>query len=251
MLEVLSYDKDDDGYFRDSPYHIEEDCLWAIVKDLEPWHEPPPRHSFTHDMEAHFTKELIGMVRGLRKLHQVGIWVGDIHASNYRQGRLIDFSYAVTMPHPYLKRKIMDDENKVPEEEHLVIDAYQMDIIVDWWNAKHPRDADKIWERVMPNSEYRHKTRFGIQHYPRDDQYPHRPEEYDWKAAERERKEKEQEKKRNANHDKKGQNKRGGAQKAKAKVKSGEVSVEPGMKRGKRGRRRAAATKSRSRRVVD
>lgn len=133
-------------------------------------------------MSAYFTnKTLPKMVRGLRKMHQVGIWVRDIHYKNYHAGGLIDFSYALTMPNPYLKREIMEDREKIPPEESLIMDAIYMDEII-YWNRHHPRAADKVWVRMLPSEEYRSRTRVG-KFRAVYDQYPYRPEEYDWKAA--------------------------------------------------------------------
>lgn len=169
------------------PQAVPDEPVWAIVKELIEIRPCSIEISQVRHMSAYFTnKTLPKMVHGLRKMHKVGIWVRDIHYKNYRAGILIDFSRAWTMPHPYLKREIMDNERMIPPEESLVVDAIEMDEIIDWWNKEHPQEADKVWVRMLANEDYRWKTRAGRLRAVHD-QYPYRPEEYDWQRAEKAR----------------------------------------------------------------
>lgn len=114
--------------FRDNHY-LGSEPIWAIVKDLI---DIGTRVDTIPHMSKHINNKVLPkMVRGLRKMHQIGIWVRDIHYKNYHAGVLFNFSYAVlTMPHPYLKRELMEDRERVPPEEALVQDAIRMDSII-------------------------------------------------------------------------------------------------------------------------
>ena len=182
------------------------------------------------------------MIRNLRKMHQVGIWVKDCHRGNWCNGRMIDFSSALTMPHPYMTREIMD--NKVPFEESLIVDGLMLDELVDWWNDNHPREKDKIHMRMLSNWDYRLKTRIGSVN-PSYDEYPYRPEEYDWEAAERKRNERQN--KENTDQD---------DSVKEPETKSDEVGARPGKKgakkggkkEGKKNKKKGAAAKNRRKR---
>ena len=182
---------DEHGLCEIESSHISDEPLWGIVKEVEEatiTKKPlPGKDPEDHDMELTINNITIPkMIRNLRKMHQVGIWVRDCHQGNWRNGRVIDFSSALTMPHPYMTREIMDE--KVPFEESLIADGLSMDELVDWWNENHPREKDKIGIRMLSNWDYRLKTRTGTAN-PSYDEYPYRPEEYDWEAAERKRNE--------------------------------------------------------------
>ena len=91
------------------------------------------------------------MMKDLVTINRLGILVWDVREGNYRQGRLIDFSQARTVPHYELtvgpanyQLKSLDDD---AYHDFGQFDAH----VIDAWNSQHKA---QIWDRFYPNWDY-------------------------------------------------------------------------------------------------
>lgn len=118
---------------------------------LKPVSRREPFRAIVKDLiseEIGFTQKIVGkMRRDLKKIRSVGVYPMDIHARNYKQGLLLDFSLAMTEPH-YLFA-IMP---RWRVEEFKLDDLLAFDSMI--------KDEGVVtWERALPNSEYCKKLR--------------------------------------------------------------------------------------------
>ncbi|KAK7977268.1 hypothetical protein PG988_004758 [Apiospora saccharicola] len=93
--------------------------------------------------------------QGLKTMHNLGIFVGDIKEDNISEGKYVDFSRSWTAPHPYTA-----NPGKLSGEGPPSWDADNLEEMVhgeDGWNAFFP--AEKIWDRLLPSLEYLAKLR--------------------------------------------------------------------------------------------
>ena len=109
----------------------------AIVKDLIEDQTP-------------FTEMMVNrMLRDLKSLRRMALYVRDVKESNYKGGKLVDFSVSWTQPHIMLSDRLFD------------LEAIKQDI--DWELALFDEmiEDSKIptWVRATPNKEYLSKLR--------------------------------------------------------------------------------------------
>ncbi|KAI1418958.1 kinetochore Sim4 complex subunit FTA2-domain-containing protein [Xylaria sp. FL1777] len=91
------------------------------------------------------------MLRNIKLLHKYGIVHRDIREDNYREGLLVDFSIALTVPHFLLDLKL--GYNQLEEiYDYDVGDGYAFDSMINDWSADN---NIKIWQRFLPNTRYR------------------------------------------------------------------------------------------------
>ncbi len=104
------------------------------------------------ESEVSFSREMIPkMLRNLKFLHKYGIVHRDIRETNYREGLLVDFSTALTVPHYLLDVKL--GYNQLEEiYDYEVEDGYAFDNMIDEWSADN---GIQIWQRFLPNFRYR------------------------------------------------------------------------------------------------
>ncbi len=115
----------------------ERQSFRAIVKDLIEDQRP-------------FTKIMIDRMLGdLKSLRRMALFVRDVKESNYRGGKLVDFSVSWTAPHIMLDSRIFDDEDI---EEEIRWELTLFDTMIE--DSKIP-----TWVRATPNKEYLSKLR--------------------------------------------------------------------------------------------
>lgn len=115
----------------------ERQSFRAIVKDLVEDQTP-----FTQTMIAR-------MLRDLKSLRRMALFVRDVKESNYKGGKLVDFSISWTAPHIMLDDRLFYDEDI---EEEINWELTQFDTMIE--DSKIP-----TWVRATPNKEYRSKLR--------------------------------------------------------------------------------------------
>lgn len=128
-------------------------------------------------------KNLIG---SLKTLHQAGILCRDVGGENIVNGKFLEFSCAMTVPHPCLDSAHIESSKwDDPFDGRLGYwDAYQLDELIDGWNLMHPTET--IWTRAISNLEYRKRLRSygrGRSRAKRitDLGWRPRPDKYKWK----------------------------------------------------------------------
>jgi hypothetical protein len=87
------------------------------------------------------------ILRDIRALNKLGIYVADVRADNFRGGKLIDFGLSITVPHC-----IMESLDEVRLGHQQLIDLVMFDDMVE-----EERVVTAV--RAMPNLEYRSKLR--------------------------------------------------------------------------------------------
>ena len=115
----------------------ERQSFRAIVKDLIEDQTP-------------FTKIMIDrMLRDLKSLRRMALFVRDVKESNYKGGKLVDFSVSWTQPHIMLSDRLFDDEEIMQE--------------IDWeltlFDNMIEDSRIPTWVRATPNKEYLSKLR--------------------------------------------------------------------------------------------
>ncbi|KAI0426287.1 kinetochore Sim4 complex subunit FTA2-domain-containing protein [Xylaria sp. FL1042] len=108
------------------------------------------------ETESSFSSGMIRkMLRNLKLLHKYGIVQRDIRQDNYREGKLVDFSAALTVPH-FLLDKELGYNNLEEIYDYEVDDGYAFDNMIDDWSAE---TGTRIWTRFLPNFRYRERLR--------------------------------------------------------------------------------------------
>ena len=115
----------------------ERQSFRAIVKELI--EDPTP---FTNIM-------IDGMLRDLKSLRKIAVFVRDVRESNYKGGKLVDFSVSWTAPHIMLSDRLFDDEDIFQE--------------IDWelklFDDMIEESRIPTWVRATPNKKYLSKLR--------------------------------------------------------------------------------------------
>ncbi|KAI0596166.1 kinetochore Sim4 complex subunit FTA2-domain-containing protein [Biscogniauxia sp. FL1348] len=183
-----------------SEWRDKGDPISAIVKEFveadKVYDDDPREDSNRLRIEVCMDRKIAPqLIKNLKKLHQGGILLRDINQGNIIHGRFIDFSTAWTVPHPVLTREKMDKGKPLSWDEQGYNDACELDDMIDIWNKTHDF-SDMIWERALPNKQYRKRLRLGCDPKRQEKERPWtrenngwriRPERYDWEAAEKER----------------------------------------------------------------
>lgn len=147
--------------------------IYGIVKELLPQSTP-------------FEPRMIPrMINDIHDYHRYGVYVGDIRASNYRDGILFDLSRAKTVPHPELTPEFVDQCFGEGFHEKPQVDDQEMDIMIDDWNIMHRKEGRYIWQRMGPNQDRRARLRTYKKMGGMSHRYLHpkfRPECFDWKS---------------------------------------------------------------------
>jgi hypothetical protein len=92
-------------------------------------------------------KSIRGILRDIRALNKLGIYVGDVRADNFRGGKLVDFGLSSTEPHCIMKAL-----DNVGLRETKLEDLVMFDEMVI-------AEGLDTTVRAMPNKEYRAKLR--------------------------------------------------------------------------------------------
>ncbi|KAH9906764.1 kinetochore Sim4 complex subunit FTA2-domain-containing protein [Xylariomycetidae sp. FL2044] len=133
-------------------------------------------------------------VRSLKSIHRLGILIQDVHIENIIGGKFIEFSCAWTAPHPcFAPEAIKRDPGRLGWDRLGLVDALQMDDIVDGWNVYQSASEGYLWDRLVWSAEYNKKMRSGTQGRGRDcvetdPGYGIRPEKYKVKNCSGEKK---------------------------------------------------------------
>lgn len=108
----------------------------AIVKELV-----SDRTPFT---PAHLQQ----MWEDMEKLHRLGILINDVKISNFMGGKLVDFSRAMTAPHPSISTMHPEQLWRVRKSEPTQL----WDCMIDWGmgNQWDWEEARRRWERESP-----------------------------------------------------------------------------------------------------
>ena len=115
----------------------ERQSFRAIVKDLIEDQTP-------------FTRTMIDqMLRDLKSLRRMALFVRDVKESNYQGGKLVDFSISWTAPHVMLNYRVFKLEDI---EQEINWELEQFDKMIE--DAQYP-----TWVRATPNKEYLSKLR--------------------------------------------------------------------------------------------
>ena len=115
----------------------ERQSFRAIVKELI--EDPSP-----------FTNIMIDrMLKDLKALRKIAVFVRDVREDNYRGGKLIDFSVSWTSPHIRLSDRLYEDEDIFQE--------------IDWelklFDDMIEESGISTWIRATPNKKYLSKLR--------------------------------------------------------------------------------------------
>lgn len=122
-----------------------------------------------------------------KTLHHIGILCRDIGGENVVNGKFLEFSCAMTVPHPCLDSAHIESSAWYSHLDGRLgyWDAEQVDELIDSWNAVHP--TEQISTREMPNAEYTKCLRSYHPDYsptiaemgwkPRPDKYKWKPED--------------------------------------------------------------------------
>lgn len=93
------------------------------------------------------------MMKDVENLHQLGIYIGgDIRDDAYLNGKLVDFSWAWTVPHC-----CSDGEDAQPDGTTGFEDFESFDRMIDNWNEENP--CQRVWERFRPNLKVLNRLR--------------------------------------------------------------------------------------------
>lgn len=115
----------------------ERQSFRAIVKDLI-------------EDQTSFTELMIGrMLRDLKSLRRMALFVRDVKESNYKGGKLVDFSVSWTAPHIMLSDRLFNDEDI---EQEIDWELRLFDNMIE--DSKIP-----TWVRATPNNKYLGKLR--------------------------------------------------------------------------------------------
>ncbi|KAK8087261.1 hypothetical protein PG994_002235 [Apiospora phragmitis] len=125
---------------------------YAIVKELLDFEYAKCKHE---EMARVFgsPKLVVKGLKGLKTIHNLGIFVGDIKQDNFSWGKYVDFSRPWTAPHPFATGGFSDEG---PPYQ----DACSLEDIVHCkrgWNDTFPNN--KVWDRLLPNEKYLKKLR--------------------------------------------------------------------------------------------
>ncbi|KAI0141866.1 hypothetical protein GGR57DRAFT_508825 [Xylariaceae sp. FL1272] len=123
-----------------------EKCFKAIVKELVDI--PEDVDLLDACMNPKISREAI---RDLKTIHRLGICKLDINLDNYMFGKYLDFSFAMTAPHPFLTGKY--GRNFKPLYE-LDDDRHAIDDLIADFNEYHPREQ-KIWDVCVESLYYK------------------------------------------------------------------------------------------------
>ncbi|KAI0513292.1 kinetochore Sim4 complex subunit FTA2-domain-containing protein [Xylaria bambusicola] len=108
------------------------------------------------ESEHAFTPRMIPrMLRNIKNLHKHGIVHQDIRSANYKDGLLVDFSCAMTVPH-YLLDIELGHVSKEFIYAYEISDAQDFDHMIAEWND---RNRVQIWHRFLPNFLYCNRLR--------------------------------------------------------------------------------------------
>ncbi|KAI1264502.1 kinetochore Sim4 complex subunit FTA2-domain-containing protein [Xylariaceae sp. FL1019] len=110
----------------------QEKSLHAIVKELVTI--PDGVHRLDLSMNRRMARRAI---KNLDSLHKLGICDLDINEDNFMMGKQLDFSTAMTAPHPFLTRKHGDSFKPLREAE---LDRGALDELIRDWNERHPNE---------------------------------------------------------------------------------------------------------------
>ncbi|MCJ1359470.1 MAG: hypothetical protein MMC33_009472 [Icmadophila ericetorum] len=130
-FDVTDWDRPPEEY--DLPVS-ERQSFRAIVKDL------------IKDKASFRTKDLNRMVKDLRALRKMPVFVRDIREDNYRGGKLLDFSVAWTPPHVMLDTRIRDVEQIA---EDILEELILFDEMVVQSNVSNPK-----WLRAAAHPDF-------------------------------------------------------------------------------------------------
>lgn len=127
---------------------------YAIVKELLDFKYPFCHHE---DMARVFVNRKLAkkMFNGLKTMHNLGIFVGDIKHDNISWGKYVDFSRSWTVPHPFAA-----DPEAFCFEGSPNRDAINLEEMVhgeDGWNIVFPHN--KIHDRLLPTRKCARKLR--------------------------------------------------------------------------------------------
>ncbi|KAI0423495.1 hypothetical protein F5Y09DRAFT_348856 [Xylaria sp. FL1042] len=108
------------------------------------------------ESEYHFAPEHVPkMLRNLKLLHRYGILHQDIQRENYKNGLLLNFSTAQTVPHYMLNVEFGYAEKEDIYRSELN-EALNFDEMIDEWNDNN---QTQIWDRFLPSRQYRDRLR--------------------------------------------------------------------------------------------
>ncbi|RSL48139.1 hypothetical protein CEP53_009642 [Fusarium sp. AF-6] len=110
-----------------------EEPLMAIVKDWVPGEEQPAHGEITNK-EGEWLRptKFPKMLRDLKELHKCGIVVRDIHAQQYINGTLVDFSHAWTIPHVWGPEEGIQPRWAFASMAAWDLFCFQVEVIRDW-----------------------------------------------------------------------------------------------------------------------
>lgn len=166
---------------------------YAMVKELLDSDDPECDHE---DIRRVFVSPKISkkVQKGLRTIHDLGIFVSDIKMENLTWGKHIDFSSSWIAPHPFFAdpRGLMGapgawwDAHMLDEMVHS---KRQTSDLESSWNIAFP--AEKVWDRLIPGPEHIGKLRSskGLSEEAIQekcyDQWPGHPENFSYQVARR------------------------------------------------------------------
>jgi hypothetical protein len=93
------------------------------------------------------TKNLRGILRDIRALNKLGIYIGDVRADNFKGGKLVDFGSSSTVPHCIMES--LDQEGLMDEKFKDLVGFDEMVVEEEL--------VTKV--RAMPNPKYCSKLR--------------------------------------------------------------------------------------------
>ncbi|RWA06075.1 hypothetical protein EKO27_g9031 [Xylaria grammica] len=131
---------------------------WVESKEQNPGQKVQVRAIVKEYMASHFpfSEQMIPqMLQNLKTLHRYGIIHQGIHEDNYREGLLIDFSTALTVPH-YLLDKKRGFSTLEEMYDYDVEDGSAFDLMISKWSAYNDI---RVWHRFLPNPRYRVRLR--------------------------------------------------------------------------------------------
>ena len=131
-FDIYDWDRPDSEYSK-APHRRQP--FRAIIKDLV-------------TDEAPLTEKIIKkMLRDLKRMRRVGVYPMDVHARNYKDGLLIDFSIAMTEPHYLFRIK-----------PRWRVTSYKLGDLLEWQSLVKDEGV-RTWERAVRNREYCKKLR--------------------------------------------------------------------------------------------
>ncbi|KAK7947981.1 kinetochore sim4 complex subunit FTA2 domain-containing protein [Apiospora aurea] len=133
---------------------------YAIVKELVDF--PTDKSCAHEDMLRMLTSPKVVKMAfgGMKIMHDLGIFIGDVKHNNVAGGKHIDFSRARTAPHPALPKNFTDDPFTWSSYGGPDRDAMYFEELVHGkggWNDHFPNN--KIWDRLFPSPHYIGKPR--------------------------------------------------------------------------------------------